>query len=722
MRNALIRLAPCAVFLSGLASAQIVEKPVSGGTNTGAPAAAPGVGANTPSSTLGGANLSGPSLQGGLGVQAPAPAVSNPVSPVPGVMPVTAVPVVPGAALPIKRVGPASAPAAPVARTPVSAAKPNPSAPSSAKAPGAVKSDAPGAKEAPTASSMLDATARGISEGRKAEAAGGDGLSVRQALDRAYDSSARAGDVGGASGVAGKFSSAREKVAGLVGVANNSAPADAPGLYQSAVKTAAETLPSAAAAAVTKAVLSFAARKADLSLSELAQSAYAAASAGQAAEARRLVKSLDQWERLLGVPGRPLISNGDRLKAGVESTLAETRAGAKVSAPRVWVVKRGDSYVAALPGTTVEKVPGLAASFALKLEALAPAPLADAYRAFAAKPGARTAVAARVALGESVPSAVLGTGWLWLKHLVLRAWSALTSLLPGRGLPSAANASTLPRLREAAAAWREAAASGDGAARAAGAPRLTVSRARGAFALALRSAAAHEALTGEAGAVSRVESLAAEFESGVKRASLSPSDRLTPGLESVLSGDGGLRHWASRYASDARERGGAAFSRIRGASPVVVLGDGPGALAAASLSAASKEMSFTAFGDALWASGSGAYGAAKLSADLRSTESGGSLLLETERGDERLAASLDELGFAVARRGRGLSARLDAETMSADARELTELAAQGAALITGAPAAEKPAAAGLDRLRADMKRAPKDAARTAASRDGTSRL
>ena len=55
MRNALIRLAPCAVFVSALASAQVVEKPVSGGTNTGSAAAVPGTSANNPSGTLGGA-------------------------------------------------------------------------------------------------------------------------------------------------------------------------------------------------------------------------------------------------------------------------------------------------------------------------------------------------------------------------------------------------------------------------------------------------------------------------------------------------------------------------------------------------------------------------------------------------------------------------------------------------------------------------------------------
>jgi hypothetical protein len=720
MRNALIRLAPCAVFVSALASAQVVEKTSTGsGITTAAPVTGPAI--NSPAGAIGGANLSGPSLQGGLPNASPSP-VQNGAAAVPvAVTPALQIsPVVPaaGASLPAKQA------AATIPATAKPALQPGAALTAPAKAPGSAKAAAAGETQAPAASTVLDTAAQGIEQGRKNEAAGGDSASVRRALDRAYDSSVRSGDVGGASGVAGKFSSAREKVAGLVGLANNSAPADAPGLYTSAIKTAEQTLPAAAAVAVAKAVRSFAMGKADFSLTALAQAAYNAATGGQTSEARRLVKSLDQWEELLAAPGRPLIVNGDRLKAGVEAALAESSsaAGAQRSAPRVWVVKRGGSFVAALPGTTVVKVPGLAASFALKLEKLSPAPLADAYRAFAARPGARSAVAARVMMGESVPSAVISTGWLWLKYLVMRAWSALSSLLPGRGLPAVANAGTLPRLREAAKAWREAALTGDAAARAAGAPRLTVSRARGAFALALKSAAAHEALTGQAGAVSRVEALSSEFEAGVTRAALSPADRLTAGLELLVSGDGGLRHWASRYASDAREAGASAFGRLRGSGSVVVLGDGPGALAATSLAAASKEMSFTAFGDALWASGSGAYGAAKLSADLRSTESGGSLSLETERGDEKLASSLDRMGFAVTRRGRGLSAKLDAETVSADAREMTELAADGAALITGASPLAESSSPGLDRLLADMKRSPKEAAKTAATLDGTSRL
>jgi len=151
-----------------------------------------------------------------------------------------------------------------------------------------------------------------------------------------------------------------------------------------------------------------------------------------------------------------------------------------------------------------------------------------------------------------------------------------------------------------------------------------------------------------------------------------------------------------------------------------VLGAGPAALAAPALAA--QGLAVTAFGDALWASGAGAYGKTKLSADLRSTENGGSIVLETERGDERLASSLDALGFSVVVAGRGIVAKLDAQTMSADAQELTELAAEGAALISGSSVDRSVPVAGLERLLADMKKSPKDAEKTAAGLDGSGRL
>ncbi|MBI4061748.1 MAG: hypothetical protein HY403_09985 [Elusimicrobia bacterium] len=675
MRDALI----CAVLLPVFAAAQTVEKPTTGGTNSGAPAQAAGTGPNSPSGALGGASSSGLGLQGVLGGVPGSPA------PTPGARTPAAAGQVPsGSALPIT-----------AGATPRSAAP-----------------------EAASASSVLDAAARGVKQGQKAEAAsGGEGPAVRRELDRAYDAAARKDDAGGAPGVAGK--SAGGKVARLVGLANNETMANAPSLYLDAIK-AAEELPSAAAAAdAVGAVRASAARKvSEASLSGLVQAAFDAAAAGRAPEARRLVQSLGDWEKTLGAPGRPLISNGERVGAGVERALSAASKFPEAKgppAPRVWVARRGASYAAFLPGAPVEKVPGLAVSFALELENISLAPMADAYRAFAAAPGALPAARGRAATGESIPSAALSRPWLWLKYLVMRVWNALADLLAARRLPAVANASTMPRLREAARAWRDAVGLGGAAARAALAPRPTVSRARGAFALARRAAAAHEALTGDSGAVSRIESLASEFEAGVKRFALSPDDRLNFGLQFIVSGDGGLGHWASRHAADARERGGAALAKVRGPSPVVVLDEGSAAAAAAALAAAAKGLSVAASGDALWASGPGV----ELSADLRSTESGGSIALKTERGGETLAAALDRLGFSVARAGSGLRATLDAQSATADAREMAELAADGAALLAGASLPEGAVApGGLERLLADVRRAPKEAARAAASLDG----
>ena len=366
----------------------------------------------------------------------------------------------------------------------------------------------------------------------------------------------------------------------------------------------------------------------------------------------------------------------------------------------------------------MQKVPGLGASFALKLETLSASPLAGAYRAFVASPGASTVYRARRALGDSVPSAGFTSATFWLKSLLMRVWLALRSFLPGRSLPSVATEANMPRLREAAKAWTDAAGLGDAAARMASSPRLTVSRARGAFALAMRSAAAHEVLTGESGAVATVAALAADFESAAKAGALSGSDALTPGLAALLSGDGGLAHWASRHAADARERGAEAFAKVKGESAVVVLGAGPAEAAAKSLAAAAKGMSVTAYGSALWARGSGPHGRVLLSADLRSTESGGSVSIETAGGDERLARALDALGFSVVRKGAGLKAVYDADTASADAAELAAVAAEASALVSGAEVRTAPSFGGLQRLLADLKTAKGDAAKTAKALDG----
>lgn len=576
----------------------------------------------------------------------------------------------------------------------------------------------------PGAKTILDGAASGIELGRKNEAAGVEGLSVRQALDRAYDASLKGGDVKAApNGVAGRFQSTKEHLAEMLSIANTAPPANSPELYEAVKKKAEAELPPSVAAAIAKTVRGFASHKADLSLTELAQAAFGAAASGQASETTRLVKALDKWESLLGAPGAPLISNGAALKAAVTAALEAAKAGEKKSPPRVYLEKKGASYSAVLPGvagaSSVAKVPaGLSLSFALKPETALESPFASAYRGFLQKPGAGAVYRARKALGDSVASAAFSATTYWLKALLARIRLFLRSLLPGRSIPSVASAENMPKLKAAAKAWTDAAVLGDAASRAASAPRLTVAKARGAFALALKSAAAHEVLTGESGAVATVEKLASSFEGGVTAAGLTAADVLTPGLQSLVAGDGGLAHWASRHAADAREKGAQAFAKVKGRSAVVVLEAGPAETAAKTLAAAGKGLGVVAYGSTLWARGDGVV----LSADLRSTEAGGSVVIELASADERLARKLDELGFNVTRAGAGLKAVYDADAASGGANEVAAMAADGAAAATGADVRPTPSFGGLQRLLADVKTSKGDAVEAAKALDGGSWL
>jgi hypothetical protein len=709
-----VLLVSCAVFLSLRAAAQSVpvEKPTTGNTAVPGPVIK---GVNTPATMVGGGVLPlGSGLQttlGGALNAAPGPRVNEH----PVVNPIEDKAVVP--VLPVK-----------------GAVVPSKTVPVPAKSDTNLATLPATKGKSSNANAVLDRAVRGIIKKGDADAVTGQegGPSLQRRLNETYDASRGAGDIDGAGGgVSGRVS--KGIVANSLSLARKETLDNAIGLYADAIGAVKKSLtPGASPTVVARASADLLTiqREAEnkvtvATLSKLVQDAFIAAAAGDVKETNRLAQRLDQVQEQLDAPDRPLIVNGAQLKIAVQRALSDAGkiSGAKPSAPRGWVVARGGSYVAALPGTPVEKIPGLAAPFALTLETLSALPIAAAYRTFVARPGVRTAVEARTAMGESVPAAVLGTGWLWLKHLVLRAWHGLLSLLPGRGLPTTADVASLPRLRAAASSWRDAVVLGERAAHAAGAPRPIVARVRGAFALARRAAAAHEALTGEAGAVARIESLVAEFEAGVARAALAPSNRLTPVLESLVAGEGGLRHWAARYAADARERGGVAFAKVRGEQRVVSLADGPASLAAPALLAASSALRVVAFEEALWAAGSGAHGAVKLFAELRSTESGGAVVLETERADERLARRLDALGFAVTRVGRGLRARLDAETASVDAEEMSALAADVAALITGAsPATVAAEPGGLDRLLFDVRRTPGEAAKKAVSLDGSSVL
>lgn len=572
----------------------------------------------------------------------------------------------------------------------------------------------------PGASEVLNGAARGIEMGREAEALG-DGMSVRRALDKAFDLASvqpegRVGAGAGASAVAGRASGALEKVERTVVIANNAPPADAPDLYRAALKTAEETLPAGAAAAVAQAVRAFAERKAGLSLEDLARSAYSAAASGSAAETRRQLKAFDKWEALLGSSGRPLVSNAAIVKSDVERVLALASApgASRPTPPRVWFDRRGGSFEAILPGSSLAKVPaGLPSSFEAYGDPTAlPESPAAAYREYAADPrasrGASVIYRARRGLGASVPSAAVSAGTFWLKSVLYGAWRALFGSTSTRAIGelSALLATVVDESRAAVSLLD--------------APGLTVGRARAAFVRALASAQAHESLARERGAVRRVQSLSASFEESVRGAKLSESDPLTAGLAAALLEDGsdGLRHWAVRQAEDARLRAFAAATRSLAPGAVAFgAADSPAARTAKRAAALAPGGALASAGAFLWARGDGPAGAFRLSADLRAADGGGEIRVDGAFS-EQTARSLDALGFAVIRSGARMSAVLDAQTSSADAAAMEELAATAFAAASGRAPQTPEGFDGLKRLISELGRSPQEAARVAQALDG----
>ena len=192
MRHAL--LASCATLLSIPCYAQrAVELPTSGTNVSGTSGANAGGANNSPATNLGGAARTpglglSPTL-GGPGVTpTPTPQGMSPTGAVPvGVIPISPLNTTPA---PFKNVPPTAVSPTAVKPLSVPAAKPQT---------GAGPAIAPASGGGATASKVLDTAVKDIAKGQEAEALGsGDGLSVRRALDRAYDSSTRAGDVANA--------------------------------------------------------------------------------------------------------------------------------------------------------------------------------------------------------------------------------------------------------------------------------------------------------------------------------------------------------------------------------------------------------------------------------------------------------------------------------------------------------------------------------------------
>lgn len=527
----------------------------------------------------------------------------------------------------------------------------------------AAREAAPGARAAPSANAALGSTAREIRAQGSAGAA--DGAAVRAALDRAFDAQAAAGGrVGG--GVAGRDQDLRGRIEQTLHIARAAPPADAPAHYRAALELAEEKLPAKAAAAVASAVRELARAKAERALPELASDAYAAAAAGQAGETKRLLKGFDAWEALLGAPGRPLVANARMLKTSVGRRLEGARKGESGAGPArrsIPFLRRGGSYVAALPDSAVQPLPAsLKASFAL---APAPAPAAAhaaaAWAAYRADPrlarGFAEVYKARLGMGGTVPEAALSAGVFWLRALLAQLREALRWLFGGRAYALGAPSGEA-RLRADAALASEVAAAGAAARALLSAESPTVGSARASLAALRRQAESHERLRGR-GARAASAALAAALAAEAR--GLPDSAPLPPAARDAL---GAAQGELQRLARDAREH---VDGRVFAAA-------GPSGLSLAQ-------------GTRRWVVRPSPRGPLKLSADLRGTGAGGFVSLSAP-GDAELAGRLAELGFAVSLRGGALSATLDAEAADLDAGALAALSDQ--ALLAAAGAAPAP--------------------------------
>jgi hypothetical protein len=574
------------------------------------------------------------------------------------------------------------------------------------------------------AGAALNGAARKLSEARLAESAGGDNLSVSRALDLTFDAAlAGSGAAALHSGVAGRAQDIRGSIAQKVTIANSASPADAPSLYQDAIQTAKDALPAPTAVGVAKVVRRFAARKADVSLGDLAAAAYQAAAGGSASETGRLLSAFDKWESLLGAPGRPLISNGAALKTGVEGLLKSAAAGGAHSAPHVWFAKKDGAYTAVLPGPGVAPVPALAAAFALAPSALAPeTALSDAYRAFSSDPrsstGAGLVYRARRALGASVPAAAASASRFWLRAALESFWRRVVAFFKGAATYQLSQKAGQDALRRDAALAATARGEAASTRRLISNARLSVSGARAAFAALARSAEAYRALTGDGAGSAEVESLRRGFESAAAERGLRAGDMLSPGLDELVSGP--LAFWSERLEAAASGVVDARFRSARGAAEFVNLGSerGPGAVAAAELKAAvGAPLAIVTLDERYWARGQGSNGEARLSVGMKATAAGGGVELHVQRGDAALARRLEDFGLTVFPEGAGLRAGAGPEDFSYDAAELGLLASRA---LTAALGREEASSAGSDlRSLADAtRRDPASAARLAALFDG----
>lgn len=573
------------------------------------------------------------------------------------------------------------------------------------------------------------------------QAAGGDEVSVRDALARVFDAQKMTGGVVANGPSVGQGLAPVDKIARRVGIAKTLSATDAPGEYLDAIKIAEESVQSgaltrASANKMIEIVRGAAARHVSVSwaasregerpfvFDEIAAAAYGAAASGDKKETARALASYDQWESLLGTPANPLLSGTESLKSDVRGRLAPEAARASArSAPHVYFKLRGTTYAADLPSASrVSALPALAGLFRLSADALASlSPFSRMRRDVSSGPGAfaaaRAVYAGDLAAADassgprvwlSVPLAAARAARYWLARVfesIRRGIAALFWGAPSYDLSRDSGRDSLRRAALLGATARAEAA----AARGLLSGTRTFAGAEKAFDAAAHAAAAFDQLTGENFARS-IASLRAGYDSAARDAE--PGSPLSARAAVYVDGPGGLAEILQRL--DANARVDAARLSLPVADGLVDLGPQRGSAFAAATRARESlgvNASFVALGDQLWARAPGV----SLAADLKDSESGGFADLKVARDDGALAGRLEKIGFAVTVEGRGLRATLGGDGFGRDADVLGFLAAQGLAASLGRPPVADPT---LSRLSADLRRERKSAETSAKDLDG----
>ncbi|MBI5208998.1 MAG: hypothetical protein HY927_03395 [Elusimicrobia bacterium] len=463
----------------------------------------------------------------------------------------------------------------------------------------------------------LEETVAEIQKSREGSGPAADGA-VEASLDKIFDLARQAAKktMGAAdfASVIGSMMGVENKIRRTVGVANTSSAKDAPNLYRSAIGLAKESFPPKTAEAVGKTVLASADKKADTALPALADEAVTMAAAGSKKGVDQALKSLDDWEGLLGAPGRPFIQNLSHLKsyvqgifsgAGVASKGGSRRSGGQAVAggavrqaavgaasyspgdrvpaanadpegqpgrsgsalDRVWFKRsaRSRAVSAVLPGSAVASIPALAVSFDLGSPAALFGAQDDAVVAFRSNPtagnGFKLVYRAMRREGAGPARGFTAAAVYWTKAVLARVYAGFK-----RFLRSVLMRAPGPRetARLAAEESGEYLAAKSLLAQRAG--TLTMPAVEELLRRASRMASIYERLSADAGGLGAVSDIRARVERDGLGASWSSADPLPASAARwVVAADGhSLAYWIERIHGLTASRAAAAGAAVAG--------------------------------------------------------------------------------------------------------------------------------------------------------------